>query len=102
MKVIIKYKELLITFLKDVKLYDIDNRLFIRKGYENSALCYAMYGDERYMDYKFWRTLINKANEIILEEKSMHYMNFKKRILNFKNYFRPFPYRIFVIKSKNT
>ena len=39
MEVMIKEKELLITFLKDVKPYDIENRLFIRKGYENCALC---------------------------------------------------------------
>ena len=38
MEVMIKEKELLITFLKDVKPYDIENRLFIRKGYENCAL----------------------------------------------------------------
>ena len=62
----------------------------------------AMYGDERYMSYKFWRNLIKEANGIILEEKSMHYMNYRKRMLNFKKYFRPYPYRIFVIKSKNT
>lgn len=58
----------------------------------------AMYGDERYMSYKFWRNLINDAGGIILEEKSMHYMNKRKRLLNFKKYFRPYPYRIFVIK----
>lgn len=61
----------------------------------------AMYGDERYMSYIFWRNLINKADGIILDEKSMHYMNYKKRMLNFRKYFRPYPYRIFVIKSKN-
>lgn len=58
----------------------------------------AMYGDERYMSYKFWRNLINDAGGIVLEEKSMHYMNKRKRLLNFKKYFRPYPYRIFVIK----
>lgn len=61
----------------------------------------AMYGDERYMSYKFWRNLINNAGGMILEEKSMHYMNKRKRLLNFKKYFRPYPYRIFVIKLKN-
>lgn len=61
----------------------------------------AMYGDERYMSYKFWRNLINDAGGIILEEKSMHYMNKRKRLLNFKKYFRPYPYRIFVIKLNN-
>lgn len=58
----------------------------------------AMYGDERYMSYKFWRNLINDAGGIVLKEKSMHYMNKRKRLLNFKKYFRPYPYRIFVIK----
>lgn len=58
----------------------------------------AMYGDERYMSYKFWRNLINDAGGIVLEEKSMHYMNKRKRLLNFKKYFRTYPYRIFVIK----
>ena len=61
----------------------------------------AMYGDERYMSYKFWRNLINNAGGMILEEKSMHYMNKRKRLLNFKKYFRLYPYRIFVIKLKN-
>ena len=60
----------------------------------------AMYGDERYMEYKFWRKLIYKAGGEIIEEKSMHYMNRRKRLLNFKKYFRPYPYRIFVIKLK--
>lgn len=59
----------------------------------------AMYGDERYMDYRFWRNLISEAGGIVLEEKSMHYMTFWKRKLNLKKYFRPYPYRIFVIKS---
>ncbi len=61
----------------------------------------AMYGDERYMDYDFWRKLILKAGGIVLEEKSMHYMSRTKRLLNFKKYFRPYPYRIFVIKLSN-
>lgn len=61
----------------------------------------AMYGDERYMDYDFWRNLILEAGGIVLEEQSMHYMSKAKRLLNFKKYFRPYPYRIFVIKSSN-
>ena len=60
----------------------------------------AMYGDERYKNNKFWRNLIKISGGIILEEKSMHYMSRMKRLLNFKKYFRPYPYRIFVIKSK--
>lgn len=38
----------------------------------------AMYGDERYMSYSLWRGLIKDAGGVILEEKSMHYMNRKK------------------------
>ncbi len=59
----------------------------------------AMYGDERYKSNVFWRNLINMSGGIILEEKSMHYMSRMKRLLNYKKYFRPYPYRIFVIKS---
>lgn len=61
----------------------------------------AMYGDERYKNNKFWRNLISISGGIILEEKSMHYMSRTKRLLNYKKYFKPYPYRIFVIKSKN-
>lgn len=57
----------------------------------------AMYGDERYMNFSFWRNLIKLSNGIILEEKSMHYMDLKHRLLNFKKYFKPYPYRIFVV-----
>ena len=61
----------------------------------------AMYGDERYMDYTFWRDLIKKSGGKILEEKSMHYMSFRKRLVNFKKYFRPYPFRIFVIEKNS-
>ena len=61
-----------------------------------------MNDDERYMSYNFWRTLITKSGGIILEEKSMHYMNKIKILLNFKKYFKPYPFRIFVIKIKNS
>ncbi|MEG1142973.1 MAG: class I SAM-dependent methyltransferase [Bacilli bacterium] len=57
----------------------------------------AMYGDERYMNFSFWRNLIKLSKGIILEEKSMHYMDLKHRLLNFKKYFKPYPYRIFVV-----
>lgn len=60
----------------------------------------AMYGDERYLKFKYWRNLVERADGTILEEKSMHYMRFKNILLNFKKYFKPYPYRIFVIKNK--
>lgn len=62
--------------------------------------CESMYGDERYLKLKYWRELIKKADGIILEEKSMHYATFKNICLNYKKYFKPYPYRIFVIKSE--
>ena len=62
---------------------------------------YFALGDERYMKITYWRKLIQKSNGNILEEKSMHYMDFKHRLLNFKKYFKPYPYRIFVINSAN-
>lgn len=60
----------------------------------------AMYGNERYLPFSYWRDLIKKANGLVVEEKSMHYMTLKHRIFNFKKYFRPYPFRIFVIKKK--
>ena len=59
----------------------------------------AMYGDERYMDFKIWRNYIKQAGGIILEEKSMHYMSFWKSLFNIKKWFRPYPFRIFVVKK---
>lgn len=60
----------------------------------------AMYGNERYLPFSYWRDLIKKANGVVVEEKSMHYMSLKHRIFNYKKYFRPYPFRIFVIKKK--
>ena len=60
----------------------------------------AMYGDERFMELNFWREIIKKSGGKILEEKSCHYMGRIKRIFNFKKYFRPYPYRIFVVEKK--
>ena len=59
----------------------------------------AMYGDERFMDLNFWRDIIYRAGGEIIEEKSCHYLTKIKIILNFKKYFRPYPYKLFVIKK---
>lgn len=61
----------------------------------------SMYGDERYLENKYWRYLINLSGGKIIEETSYHYMGFWKRVLYYKKYFRPYPYRIFVINKKN-
>lgn len=75
-----------------VVVFGIPTRYFDKKE--------AMYGNERYMKFSYWRYLIKIAGGVIIEEKSMHYMNFKNRMLNFKKYFRPYPYRIFVIRKE--
>lgn len=61
----------------------------------------AMYGNERYMDFNKWRSLIKEAHGKIIEEKSMHYMGIIGRIKKYKKWFRPYPYRIFVVKKEN-
>ncbi len=60
----------------------------------------AMYGDERYMSFSTWRKLIKRAGGIILEEKSMQYMKLRDRVFNFKKWFKPAPFRIFVIRRE--
>lgn len=60
----------------------------------------AMYGDERFLSLSYWRKLIRKSGGVIIEEKSNHFLTKKEILLNFKKYFRPFPFRIFVVKKK--
>lgn len=60
----------------------------------------AMYGDERFLKIKYWRAIISKAGGEIIEEKSCHYLTKPQIVLNLKKYFRPYPYRIFVIRKK--
>lgn len=59
----------------------------------------ALYGDERFLDIKYWRELINKANGIIIEETSYHYMTFKEKLMSLNKLFRPKPFRVFVVKK---
>ena len=59
----------------------------------------AMYGDERFLKLNFWRQIIKKSGGKIIEEKSCHYLTKPKILLNFRKYFRPYPYRIFVIEK---
>ena len=74
MEVMIKEKELLITFLKDVKPYDTENRLFIRKGYENCALCYAIYvNNAESVNYAL--KLFNSLYEVIIDPYKDNYVN---------------------------
>ena len=59
----------------------------------------AMYGDERFLKINYWRNIIKQAGGKIIEEKSCHYLLGLKKILNYRKYFRPYPFRIFVIKK---
>lgn len=59
----------------------------------------AMHGDERFMSIKKWRELITRANGTILKEANCHYLNFPYHYVIPKKWFKPWPYRIFLIKS---
>lgn len=59
----------------------------------------AKYGNERVLPLSYWRNLIKKSGGKIIEESSMHREPFKKRILNYKKYFKPKPYHIFIVKK---
>ena len=86
MEVMIKEKELLITFLKDVKPYDTENRLFIRKGYENCALFYAIYvNNAESVNYAL--KLFNHLYDIVTDPYKENYVNnlLKEISYNIKN-----------------
>lgn len=66
-EVVIKQNELSIIFLDIIKDYDIDNKLYIRKGYENQKLCYAMnVADKETLDYAI--KLFDKEYELLIED----------------------------------
>lgn len=60
----------------------------------------AKYGNERVLKLSYWRKLIKKAGGNIIEETGMDREPFHKRIINFKKYFKPKPYHLFVIKKE--
>ena len=59
----------------------------------------AYFGDERFLPIRFWRKKIKEAGGVIIEERSNHFLPKKKILLNFKKYFRPYPFRLFVVKK---
>ena len=59
----------------------------------------AKYGNERVLELSYWRNLIKKAGGKIIEETGMDREPFLKRIINYKKYFKPKPYHLFVIKK---
>lgn len=61
----------------------------------------AKYGDERVLELSYWRKLIKESGGIIIEEIGMDREALLKRILNYKKYFKPKPYHLFVVKKNN-
>lgn len=74
MEVIIKQNELLIIFLKDVKHKDVENKLFLRKGYENQSLCYGMFvNDDVSFNYALY--LFDEEYNIVIDNSTNCYVN---------------------------
>lgn len=61
----------------------------------------AKYGNERVLELSYWRKLIKNSGGIILEEVGMQREPLLKRILNYKKYFKPKPYHLFVVKKND-
>lgn len=58
-----------------------------------------MYGNERYLKIKYWKSLISKSNAVLIEETHYHYLNWYQRILKISKYFKPYPIHIFVLTN---
>ena len=61
----------------------------------------AKYGNERVLELSYWRKLIKDSGGVIIEETGMNREPLSKRIVNFKKYFKPKPYHLFVVKKEN-
>lgn len=61
----------------------------------------AKYGNERVLELSYWRELFKTAGATIIEEIGMDREPLYKRIVNFKKYFKPKPYHLFVLKKEN-
>ena len=59
----------------------------------------AMYGDERYLPLAKWRKIIKASGGEIVEEAPMNYLGTKSRIRSIKKWFKPRPFRIFVVRK---
>lgn len=59
----------------------------------------AKYGNERVLKLSYWRKLIKQSGGKIIQEVGMNREPLKKRIFNYKKYFKPRPYHLFVIKK---
>lgn len=75
MEVKIKEKELLITFIKDVKFYDVKNHLFLRKGYGGSSLCYSMYIKDK-ISLKYAKKMIDILYDMVINPTKDNLTNY--------------------------
>ncbi len=72
--------EMLLCFLKDVKIFDKENKLSIRKGYEKCSLKYKMrVGDANSLNYA--KYLIDKEYEQITNPFMINHLNNLTKIL---------------------
>ena len=80
LEVTLKEQEMILCFLKDVKIFDKENRLSIRKGYEKCSLKYKMrVGDENSLNYA--KYLIDKEYEQITNPFMINHLNNLTKIL---------------------
>lgn len=61
----------------------------------------AKYGNERVLEISNWKKLIRKSGGTIIEEVGMDREPLLKRLVNFKKYFKPKPYHLFVVKKND-
>lgn len=61
----------------------------------------AKYGNERVLELSYWRKLIEQAGGKIIQEVGMDREPFLKRLTNYKKYFKPKPYHLFVVKDNS-
>ncbi len=80
LEVTLNETEMILCFLKDVKIFDKENKLSIRKGYEKCSLKYKMrVGDENSLNYA--KYLIDKEYEQITNLFMINHLNNLTKIL---------------------
>jgi 2-polyprenyl-3-methyl-5-hydroxy-6-metoxy-1,4-benzoquinol methylase len=77
--------------ISETVIFGIPTRYFTKEE--------AMYGDERYLPSAKWIKLIKASGGEIVEEAPMNYLGAKSRIRSIKKWFKPRPFRIFVVRK---
>ena len=77
--------------ISETVIFGIPTRYFTKEE--------AMYGDERYLPLAKWRKIIKASGGEIVEEAPMNYLGAKSRIRSIKKWFKPRPFRIFVVRK---